>query len=497
MAALREPGAILLISCYEQGHQPLSVASPAAVLRRAGYSPAALDLSQQHLDPGMVRRARLVAIAVPMHTALRLGARAAARVREINPDAVLAFYGLYASLNADTLLGTGSGAGEDRHAGPASAVIGGEYEEPLLSLAEAVDRAAGPAGPRAALRAAGPIPGVRTTEHTAPPWIARVGHAVPDRTLVPPLTGYVQVEANGVRRAAGQVEASRGCLHLCRHCPIPPVYGGRFFVVPRDIVLEDVRRQVDAGATHITFGDPDFLNGPGHTMALARALHAEFPAVTFDITAKVEHLLARRDLLAELPRLGCLFAVTAAESLSDRTLAILDKGHTRADVEALIALARGAGLPLRPTWVPFTPWSGLDDYLDLLEFAVSWDLVDSVDPVQWSIRLLVPPGSLLETHADFLPVRGPLDAARFTWTWAHPDPRVDALEREVAALVEAAAGADGDPRATFAAIARAAARAGGAGRGGRLAGWATSSDMASPGAHAKGRTPRLTEPWFC
>jgi len=490
MAALKDPGAVLLVSCYELGHQPLSVASPAAVLRRAGFLPVALDLSQQPLDPVVVKRARLVAIAVPMHTALRLGVRAAARIREMNPTAAIAFYGLYASLNAGALL-------EQSDGGPgASAVIGGEYEEPLLRLAEAVDHASGPGDLRATLHAAGPIPGVRTASHPAGPWIARIQHEVPDRSVLPPLTGYVQVEEDGVRRAAGQVEASRGCLHHCRHCPIPPVYGGRFFVVPLEIVLEDIRHQVEAGATHVSFGDPDFLNGPGHTMAVARALHAAFPAVSFDITAKVEHLLAHRDLLAELRRLGCLFAVTAAESLSDRVLGILDKGHTRADIEAVVALARGAGLPLRPTWVPFTPWSGLDDYLELLEFAASWDLVDSIDPVQWSIRLLVPPGSLLEAHDEFLPVRGDLNATKFTWMWEHPDPRLDDLQRAVATMVEAAAVAEEDPRVTYAAVVRAAARAGGAGHGGQV-GAAVVTDAPPAAAPAKGRTPRLTEPWFC
>ncbi len=510
MASLKDPGAILLISCYEQGHQPLSIASPAAVLRAAGFAPAALDLSQQALDPAVVRRATLVAISVPMHTALRLGVRAAERIRAINPDAGIAYYGLYATLNAVTLLGGTDGAGLDDNGRQVSAVaiIGGECEEPLLRLAEATERAGRDGDLAATLRQAGPIPGVRTPWYPASPWIARIEHRVPDRSILPPLRQYVQVEEDGARRAAGQVEASRGCLHVCTHCPIPPVYGGRFFVVPKEIVLADIRAQVEAGATHITFGDPDFLNGPGHTMAVARALHETFPAVTFDITAKVEHLLKHRDQLAELRRLGCLFAVTAAESLSDRVLGILEKGHTRADIEALLALARGTGLPLRPTWVPFTPWSELDDYLEMLDFAASWDLIDSIDPVQWSIRLLVPPGSLLESHAAFLPVRGRLDEARFSWTWKHPDTRVDALQREVAAIAEAAATAGEDPGITFASVARAAARARGAGAG-RLVGLEPiiAADLPPPGtpaadapprhARGKGRAPRLTEPWFC
>ena len=466
MASLKDPGAILLVSCYELGHQPLAVASPAAVLRRAGYAPAALDLARQTVDAAAVRRARLIAISVPMHTALRLGVMAAERLRVLNPDARLAFYGLYATLNAKSLLAAG-----------AAAVIGGECEEPLLRLAEALEHGH-----------EGPIPGVRTTGHPAGPWIARVGFEVPARDLLPPLDGYVRLMAGDERRVTGQVEASRGCLHLCRHCPIPPVYGGRFFVVPREIVLEDVARQVADGARHITFGDPDFLNGPGHSLAIAGALHERFPDVTFDFTAKIEHLIQHRERLADLAGLGCLFIVTAAESLSDRVLTILAKGHTRAGIETALDLARAAGIALRPTWVPFTPWSTIESYLELIGFIERLDLVEAVDPVQMSIRLLVPPGSLLERHEAFLPHRGPLDSRRFTWTWRHPDPRMDRLQAEVAALVESAVGGDLDARATFWRVGVAARRAAGA---------PIASAPPPPAALAKGRPPRLTEPWFC
>ena len=147
MASLKDPGAILFVSCYELGHQPLAVASPAAVLRRAGYRPAAIDLARQDLDPDVARRARLIAIAVPMLTALRLGVSAAARLRALNPAAHLAFYGLYATLNAGALFDAGAGS-----------VVGGECEEPLLRLAAALERGQ-----------EGPIPGVRTPAHDAGP----------------------------------------------------------------------------------------------------------------------------------------------------------------------------------------------------------------------------------------------------------------------------------------------------------------------------------------
>ncbi len=458
---LRASGAILLISTYELGHQPLSLASPLGVLERAGFSPAAIDLAVERLEPDRVARARFAAIAVPMHTALRLGAKAIDRIRSINRDCRVCLYGLYATLNAPVLLDQG-----------VDFVIGGEYEEPLLRLAEDLDRGGTGQGVAGACMAA-----------PASPWLRKIEFAVPRRASLHGLEKYARLRHAGRTRPAGQTEASRGCLHFCRHCPIPPVYGGRFFVVPRDVVLADIRQQVGSGATHISFGDPDFLNGPGHSLAIVRAMHAEFPSLTFDFTAKIEHLLARRAILPELPRLGCLFVVSAVESIDDHVLAILDKGHTVADVEAVIALTRRAGIALRPSLVPFTPWTGFEDYRSLLEFIERHDLVDHLDPVQLVIRLLLPPGSLLLQHAEMRPHLGALDAARFTYDWRHPDARVDRLQQDLSGLVEKAAREDEDPRVTFDRIVERA--------GGRR------SARRPPILRDEGRPPRLTEPWFC
>src|SRR5205807_1822812 len=118
----------------------------------------------------------------------------------------------------------------------------------------------------------GNVAGVSGRNRPAAPVLDRLRFVVPSRVALPALAEYARIERGGKRDLAGYVEASRGCLHECLHCPIPPVYGGRFFVVPRQVVLEDIRRLVGAGATHITFGDPDFLNGPGHSLGVARAL---------------------------------------------------------------------------------------------------------------------------------------------------------------------------------------------------------------------------------
>jgi radical SAM superfamily enzyme YgiQ (UPF0313 family) len=464
---MKQPGEILLVACYELGHQPLALASPLGLLAEAGYQPASVDLSVEPPEAlsAAAARARLVAISSPMHTALRLGVPAAERVRQINPSAHICFYGLYAWLNAAFLL-----------EGTADSVIAGEFEQPLMALADALERG----------EPSGAAPGVVTRERAGAPFIERIHFAAPRRESLPGLERYAHLAAGGELRTAGYVEASRGCLHVCRHCPITPVYGGRFFVVPAETVLADARAQVRAGARHITFGDPDFLNGPGHSLKIARALHAEFPNVTFDFTAKVEHLLEQRRLLPELVECGAAFAVSAFESTSDVVLEKLDKGHTRADMVEALQVAAEAGLPLRPSLVAFTPWTTLDDYLDMLEFVGENGLIDLVDPVQFSIRLLVPPGSALAAQPDAAEWLGELDAPYFTYRWDHPDPRMDALWAMASARVEQAAQMGEAARVTFEAVRGLAYAAAG------------QRPPAREWPQANSRTlPRLTEAWFC
>jgi len=453
---VRRPGDILLVSCYEPGHQPLALASATASLRRAGFAPACLDLAVEELDEparARLRAARLVAISAPMHTALAIGRRLAARVRADNPGAHLCFFGMYAALNRGLLR-------------QADSVLGPDCEQDLVALAQALDA-----------KAAVPPPTGRTP---------RLALLEPARDGLPALDRYARLQVGDERRLAGHVEATRGCKHLCRHCPIPPVYGGHFTAVPQEIVLADAGRQIADGARHIDFGDPDFLNGPRHAIDIARALHAAHPEVTFSFTAKVEHILKERALFPELGALGCVFVVSAVESLSDEVLRILDKGHTARDVPEALAVARAARISLRPTFVPFTPWTSLADYLELCRFIRAQGLEREVDPVQLAIRLLVPPGSLLLERAEMRAHLGALDAEGLGYAWTHPDPRVDALERQVSALVEEAARIEEEPARTFARVHALAAEACG-----------VEEEKVARRLLRGPPPPRLTERWFC
>ena len=344
---------VVLISTYDLGHQPFGLASPAAWLREHGATVDQLDLSQEALDKheDVVSRADLIALHLPMHTATRIAAHAVPRLRQLNPGAHLCAYGLYAPLNSDHL-----------HALGLHTIIGGEFEGRLLALAEGLH---GDSEPQAGLQ----ISHDRLTFRT------------PSRQGLPELAKYSKlVLPNGEQQLAGYTEASRGCKHLCRHCPIVPIYEGKFRVVQRDVVLADIRQQVEAGAQHITFGDPDFFNGPTHAVELVKALHREFPKLTYDATIKVEHLLQQTELLPTLRDTGCAFVVSAVESLDDRVLQLLDKGHTRADFMKVVRLFRDLGLALSPTFVAFHPWMSLASYEEFLMAMAELELIETCNP---------------------------------------------------------------------------------------------------------------------
>jgi hypothetical protein len=391
------------------GRQPFGLASPAAWLRDAGAEVACLDLARQPLDEEAVRTAEAVAFYLPMHTATRLAIPVIRRTREINPAAHLCAYGLYAPVNAELLRKLG-----------VRTIAGGEFEEALLTLVRP-----------------GSAPLIS---------LARQRFVTPDRSGLPPLEKYAQlVLPGGARRTVGYTEASRGCKHLCRHCPVVPVYQGHFRVVPREIVLEDIRRQV----------------------------------------------------LPLLRETGCAFVVSAVESVDDYVLQhILEKGHTRADFVRVAGMFRDVGLVLglvlAPTFVPFHPWMTLEGYADLLATIAELDLVEHVSPVQLTIRLLAPAGSRLMELPEARAAIGGFDEDALSYRWVHRDARVDALQRRLEATVARAVTAKEDRRTIFRRVWELAVAASAMTEGlnaRRL------PDV--PPGRPRVTVPYLTEPWYC
>jgi radical SAM family protein len=453
---------VVLISTYDLGRQPFGLASPAAWLREAGADVVCVDVSRAKLPVDDVRAADLVAWFLPMHTATRLALDVIDHVRRVNPSAHLCAYGLYAPLNADVLRAHG-----------VETILGAEFEEELVRVASLPSRGSG---------------GFRLQTEVAEGFnpadpLPHLQFRVPDRRGLPSLAKYAGLQDGDRLKVAGYTEASRGCKHRCRHCPIVPVYDGRFRAIPVDVVLADIRAQVAAGAEHITFGDPDFFNGPRHAGAIVDALHREWPTVSYDVTIKIEHLRQHRDLLPRLRETGCAFVTSAVESIDDRVLAMLEKGHTRADFEWVAEECARLGLTLSPTFVAFTPWTTLDGYCELLQAIDCLALVDAVAPVQYAIRLLIPQGSRMLELPDVRAVVTHFDARWLTYAWRHADPRVDSLQRAIEALVGSR---PGPPRAeVFARV------------------WALAHERAgrTPPPRqpltARATIPYLNEPWYC
>jgi radical SAM superfamily enzyme YgiQ (UPF0313 family) len=462
---------VVLISTYELGHQPFGLASPAAWLRRSGAEVVCLDLSRQALQEPAIREADFVAFYVPMHTATRLAIQLIAPVRRLNPRAHLCFYGLYAPVNEAYLRGLG-----------VETVVGGEFE---ATLADVVSRMASEQNNGNSSRSA-PVP--EKALRNASISLERLNFILTDRTGLPALGQYAHLlMPEGGFRVAGYTEASRGCKHVCRHCPIVPVYNGIFRIVPREVVLEDIRRQVEAGAQHITFGDPDFFNGPAHALAIVEAVHREFPLLSYDVTIKIEHLLQHAGHLSKLRDTGCLFVISAVESVDDAILEHLAKGHTRADFLAVVALFRESGLILQPTFVPFTPWTSLAGYRDLLALIVEHDLIENVAPIQLGIRLLIPAGSRLLELADIQNAIGEFDSAGLVYPWKHSDARLDALSERVQQLANLGDQIKRSRTDTFLQIWRAANELAGEDAG------VTAVRANSPAR----RIPHFSEPWYC
>lgn len=442
---------LLLVSTYELGRQPVHIASPAAALRAAGVHVEAVDLSVQDWDPALITTMDAVAFSVPMHTAMRMAVPVAREVRRSRGDIPIAFYGLYAAVGEEELLD-----------GLADAVIVGEYEPDLVAWA----RGASPAQSRPAIRRN----------------LGRSDFHVPDRSGLPSHEQYARLEWDGEARPAAAVEASHGCRHRCRHCPIPVVYDGRMRVVGAESVLGDIDQLVAHGVRHVTFGDPDFLNAPRYSMDLLRQAHADHPDLSFDLTVKVEHVLAHHAVWPEMASLGVLFVVSAFESTDSSTLEILDKNHTVAGMSQAVTLLRSAGVHVRPTWLPFFPWTKPGHLADLVAFIDHHDLWPATDPVQLAIKLLIPKGSLLESHPAVLPYLEEYQPGTLTWSWRFEDPTTAQLHRDLERIAAVASDCGAEAKETLSVMSDLIARATG---------------MATTPIEGWASVPRLTESWFC
>ncbi len=443
---------ILLISTYELGHQPLHLASPAAALINEGHELRCVDLSVTTLNHKDLDWAQAIGISVPMHTAMRLATNLVAELRSKNYNLPTCFYGLYAYLAPDLIV-----------FGPLDQAISGEYEPDLIAWANLIENN-------------------QTSSNLNIIRLKRNKFSTPARELLPSLDNYAKLQTDQGEKLVGYVEASHGCSQNCTHCPVPVIYGGRLRIVGQDVVIQDIENLVKAGARHITFGDPDFLNGIHHSLKIVRQMHQKFPNLSFDCTTKIELILKHKDIWEEMADLGCIFVISAIESVNDQILKHLEKGHSKSDAEEAIKLLRSVGIEIRPSFLPFTPWTTHQDLQDLCEFISAYDLATNIDPVQCSIRLLLPKDSLLLKNPTLEGKLGDYDQELLTYTWTSEDPSIDKLQKEIANLASESLDNKTNRFQTMLAI--------------RDKIFSYTNNTAQPSLKDYNR-PRLSETWFC
>ena len=439
---------LLLVSTYELGRQPVHLASPARRLRNSGHHVETVDISTESWDSSVLDRVDAVAISVPMHTAMRLGTELATQIKASHPSLPVAMYGLYAGVSRDSLLES-----------TADRLIAGEYEDELLAWAQE--------------------PGERGFTSS----VAKTESTVPDRFGLPQLDRYARLEFSGGTRLVGAVEASHGCRHRCRHCPIPTLFDGRIRLAGVESVLSDIDQLVDAGAEHVTFGDPDFLNAPRYSLDLLAEAHRRHPGLTFDGTIKVTHILQHRRLFREMAGFGLLFVVSAYETVDRVTLDILDKNHSPEDMSEATAILRSSGVSVRPTWLPFFPWTELSHVVGMVEFLDEHRLWEATDPVQLSLKVLVPQGSLLESHPAMKAHLTGYDPDALTWEWSFASPAAGLLQKKLDAIAAEGSDCGREALATLDEMRSLIAR--------------TADLDLGPMPRSGAVVPRLTESWFC
>ncbi|WP_298209378.1 radical SAM protein [Ferrimicrobium sp.] len=439
---------VLFISTYELGHQPQLAAEVAAELPEGSLE--VLDMAKTPLSVAIeaINRASRVILTAPMLTGALVARDLLASLDHDQPERQLIVVGLYATVLKESL--------QDP---PAALWLNRATAAELATLVQHPSVSAQPGIPKATGRRAYRV----------------------NRTPLMGLDSYRSVRIANQDLVTGYLETSVGCRHRCLHCPVAAIWNGRIAINDAEAVIADGLAQIEAGAQHLSFGDPDFLNAPKHSLKVLTTLAQKAPWVTFDITTKISEILRHRDLLSTLAASHVNFVISAVESLNDDVLAHLDKGHTAADVSVARDLLYANGVAMHPTFVPFTPWTTMGDLVDIVDFIVESDLVQVVEPIQYSIELLTPTNSLLPVNeTDF----GPYDASVMGYTVRYQDERLPRLRDRLYQLA-AQAGEDSF-ETTFAQIVTAVYEANGL----------SAQCVRTPKVSAPS-TAVMSEPWFC
>ena len=251
---------------------------------------------------------------------------------------------------------------------------------------------------------------------------------IPNRQIFPDISNYAHLVDGSNNIIAGSVETTYGCKHSCTHCPVPISFNGTFKTYSLEKIISDVENQVNQGAKHISFNDPDFFNGPIHALKILESLNKKFPTITYDSTIKVEHIIKYKKYFKELSSLNMVFVISAFETTNDLVLSILEKNHTSNDLNTSIEISQDFGIDVRPTWMPFSPWTELNDLSNIVNLIEKYKLRETVDPIQLTIKLLIPKHSLIIKKPEINKYLGNYEKNSLSFKWDYENNDVEKLQ---------------------------------------------------------------------
>ena len=251
---------------------------------------------------------------------------------------------------------------------------------------------------------------------------------IPNRQIFPDISNYAHLVDGSNNIIAGSVETTYGCKHSCTHCPVPISFNGTFKTYSLEKIISDVENQVNQGAKHISFNDPDFFNGPIHALKILESLNKKFPTITYDSTIKVEHIIKYKKYFKELSSLNMVFVISAFETTNDLVLSILEKNHTSNDLNTSIEISQDFGIDVRPTWMPFSPWTELNDLSSIVKLIEKYELRETVDPIQLTIKLLIPKHSLIIKKPEINKYLGNYEKNSLSFKWEYENNDVEKLQ---------------------------------------------------------------------
>lgn len=405
---------VLLVSVYEGGYQPITLATAATALIDSGFEVDVLDTyTDSHQIQEKIQDPQLVVISLPLFDAVHPGIEIARQVREVNPLAHVTYIGQHATIQYSRLVG--------KHG---DSCIRGEWEKPLVALA---NRLSGREAYQETIPGLGSLIQLNAGQDVKP-LMSRDHFKVPTRSILPPLHKYPNLQIDrllGSKQIVGSTEMARGCHHTCAYCSVFAAYGGKVILVPEDIVVEDVRNLVAMGMTHLTFIDADWFNAKHHGIKILRRLHSEFPHLSYDITTRVDHILENPEYLREMETLNVRIVTVALEFPDQKVLDAVNKEVTQQMTEDAIKFMKTTRMLLNPTFIMFNPWVNLEDIANFHEFVERAGLENIIDPIQYETRLSMYKGSPLLNLPSVQKLK--LIEHEFHVDWEHDDPRMDEL----------------------------------------------------------------------